>query len=152
MKKLLLLTVFMLSASSYALLPYFDFNIGYERQMTSVTSFNSYGAELDLGMDMMFMFGAEVYFGMLYTNSFNDHDMHIGLRGKVNIFDLAFAKAGLGMEMANSNYNFEMLGSVGAGFPIMPLINGTISVQYRRVFSTVAVNSFGVYAGLNFSF
>ena len=156
MKKLVLILVLLTSSSSYALLPYLDLGIGYERQMTSAGSWNAYGAELDIGIDLMFMLGAELYFGMLYSNSFNNHDMHMGLRGKISAFDLAFAKAGLGMQMGSiggvMDYNLEVLGSVGVGLPIMPLINGTIEVKYRHIFSTMAVNSFGVYAGLNFAF
>lgn len=156
MKKLILALALLTSSSSYALLPYLDFGVGYERQMTSVGSWNAYGAEVDLGMDLMFMFGAELYFGMLFSNGFSDNDMHIGLRGKVNFFDMAFAKAGLGMEMNSSggamDYNLEVLGSVGVGLPIMPLVNGTLEVKYRHIFSTLDINSFGVYAGLNFSF
>ncbi len=75
----------------------------------------------------------------------------------INSDDIAFAKAGIGMQMDSNSgsmdYNLETMLSAGAGFSLLPLITATVELRYRHIFKDPeAVKAVGIYAGLNIGF
>ena len=154
LKNLLLLLIMFSSASSFALLPYFDVAVGYERLKSGTAGANALGFHGDAGLGIVWPISAEIYFDYLKHSGINN--MHTGLKAKIDFFDMVFVKAGAGLVLAKIgttfSKNFEVVTNAGVSFPLIPLIAATVEAQYRTVFTTIKTHYFGIYGGINIGF